>query len=139
VVAEGYIIIAPDGSRYFPNTVFGNLQRFCHHQLISFGLSKEQRTSETTAAASYPPPYETTCVLTDLPLHTLASLCALLADLPHAHNIHTHTPPPSHHTIHTHSHIVHKPRSRTYAGGEQWWEHRGRRRRLSCTRLRCPS
>jgi hypothetical protein len=50
----------------------------------------------------------------------------------HSHtHTHTHTRPLHHitpysHTSTTHSHIVHESRSRTDAGGEQWWELRGR-------------
>jgi hypothetical protein len=105
MTAEGYTIIAPDGTQHFANTVFGKMQRFYHHQLMAFGIRKPL-PPPPTGAASYPPQSETT-KLADLPLHTLASLCALLAVLHHVHNTRlfflpttrtTHTHAPLHHT-----------------------------------------
>jgi hypothetical protein len=112
MTTEGYTIIAPDGTQHFANTVFGKMQRFYHHQLMAFGIRKPL-PPPPTGVASYPPQSETT-KLADSPLHTLVSLCALLAVLHHVHNTrlfflpHTHNthtrPPPSHHIIFTPTH-----------------------------------
>jgi hypothetical protein len=104
---------------------------------MAFGIRKPL-PPPPTGVASYPPQSEAT-KLADLPLHTLVSLCALLAVLHHQHTPFflylartTHTHAPLHHTTPyshpptTHSYIVHESRSRTDAGGEQWWELRGR-------------
>ena len=86
---------------------------FTTGQLTLFDIGEPQPS--LTGVASYSPQSETTCVLTDSPLHTLTLLCALLTIYRLAQAT-THSPPeasspsitPHHsaahaiHTIHTH-------------------------------------
>jgi hypothetical protein len=85
---------------------------FITGQLMAFGIGKPRPS--LTGVASYSPEGVTACVLTDSPLHTLTSLCALLTVHRLAHAT-THSAPPTpqrstHHshawTHHTLSHLA---------------------------------